>query len=129
MSFLGLKFRKAKYKLFLFFFIILIEFILFYFTRYIQYEIRIYRTNWFFDSLPSFNFTMGLPFILWALSGFTFKKSLIISLCVGIAHEFLRYYEYGIPIDFLDILFLLIGGLFAILIYYCMLIFLMKFGK
>jgi glycopeptide antibiotics resistance protein len=120
MSFFGLRFREASYKLLLFFLIALFEGILFYLTRHVQYEVRAIKTNWLIDSIPSFNLALGLPFALWIISKFTFRKTLIIGLSITLTHELLRYIDDGIPIDPFDILFSLFGGLCSVLVYVCL---------
>lgn len=117
MSVLEQKFRGTRFKLLLFILIVLFECILYYLTRQVQYEVRVLKSNLLINSFPSFNLTLGLPLALWVISNFTFKKALIIGLSVGIAHEFLRYIDDGIPVDAYDILFSLFGGLGSVLVY------------
>jgi glycopeptide antibiotics resistance protein len=63
---------------------------------------------------------LGLPFALWIISKFTFRKTLIIGLSITLTHELLRYIDDGIPIDPFDILFSLFGGLCSVLVYVCL---------
>ncbi|TCO08326.1 hypothetical protein [Natronoflexus pectinivorans] len=111
------KFTDFRNRILLVIIIAGMQYVLFYITRQIQYEIRPIYSNWFLDSLPSLNFALGLPFVLWMISNFSYLKSLILSLIVSFTHEILRFVDGGIPIDPMDLFFAIIGTWISLVVY------------
>lgn len=116
-----MRFLDFRNKALLIFLIVGIEYVLFCFTRHIQNDMRLIQTNWFLDSLPSLNLAIGLPFILWLASSFSFLKSLTISLLVCFAHEIVRFFDDGIPVDPIDLLFTILGSFLSLVFYFILL--------
>jgi len=110
--------KDLNHKLIYVIIILTIQIVLFLTVRDIQNNLRPRLSNIFFNSFPSLALAFGFSHIAWIFQRKKFYKALLFSLLISISHEILRLIDNGIPIDVVDLIFIIIGLLLAILFHY-----------